>query len=61
MKREVEEEKERAKAVARERVLIEFEKGQLALATHTTAGITTTTSGADSKDSEHFTLLFFRC
>jgi len=49
LKREAEEEKARAKEAARERVLGEFEKGQLGLAT--TAVIAT--SGADSNERAH--------
>ncbi|THH32844.1 hypothetical protein EUX98_g1360 [Antrodiella citrinella] len=48
LKREAEEEKERAREQARERVLLEFERGQLGLAAPTTVS---TTSGAESKDS----------
>lgn len=44
MKREAEEEKQRARQAARERVLLEFEKGQLGLASTSTTG--TTTSGS---------------
>ncbi|KAH9931554.1 uncharacterized protein B0H18DRAFT_989941 [Fomitopsis serialis] len=47
MKREVEEEKQRAREAARERVLLDFEKGQLGLASTPTV----TTSGTASKDS----------
>ncbi|TCD67184.1 hypothetical protein EIP91_000410 [Steccherinum ochraceum] len=48
LKREAEEEKEKAREAARERVLVEFERGQLGLAAPTSA---VTTSGAESKDS----------
>jgi len=49
LKREAEEEKERAREAARERVLLEFEKGQLGLAAPMSS---ITTSGAtDSKES----------
>lgn len=47
LKREVEEERQRARAAARERVLLDFEKGQLGLAS---LGPGATTSGADSKE-----------
>lgn len=47
LKREAEEEQARAKAAARERVLRDFEKGQLGLAAGIGAG---TTSGADSNE-----------
>ena len=47
LKREAEEEKERAREAARERVLQEFEKGQLGLAASTSVA---TTSGTDSKE-----------
>ena len=46
LKREAEEEKERAREAARERVLQEFEKGQLGLAASTSVA---TTSGTDSE------------
>ncbi|KZT63145.1 hypothetical protein DAEQUDRAFT_734156 [Daedalea quercina L-15889] len=47
MKREAEEERQRAREAARERVLLEFEKGQLGLA----SAPTISTSGAASKES----------
>ncbi|CAL1710141.1 unnamed protein product [Somion occarium] len=47
MKREAEEEKERAREAARDRVLQEFEKGQLGLAA---PGSVATTSGTESKE-----------
>ncbi|RPD61817.1 hypothetical protein L226DRAFT_533998 [Lentinus tigrinus ALCF2SS1-7] len=47
MKKEAEEERERAKEAARERVLREFEKGQLGLAATSTIS---TTSGLDSSE-----------
>lgn len=51
MKQEVEEEKTRAKEAARERVLLDFEKGQLGLAgAPTVAG---TKSGGDADEREH--------
>ncbi|PCH36786.1 hypothetical protein WOLCODRAFT_92137 [Wolfiporia cocos MD-104 SS10] len=46
LKREAEEERERARGAARERVLLEFEKGQLGLA----AAPAVTTSGAGSSE-----------
>ncbi|KAL4253251.1 NOSIP family protein [Abortiporus biennis] len=49
LKREAEEERERAREAARERVLQDFERGQLGLAA---GSITATTSGADSRDKE---------
>ena len=48
LKREVEEERQRAREAARERVLLEFEKGQLGLASTPSV----TTSGASSKEGE---------
>ncbi|KAI0089574.1 hypothetical protein BDY19DRAFT_889339 [Irpex rosettiformis] len=48
LKREAEEEKQRAREAARERVLQDFEKGQLGLAGPTSTA--TTTSGSDSKE-----------
>ena len=53
LKREAEAEKERARLAARERVLLEFEKGQLGLAA---APTTATTSGAESKERELFSI-----
>lgn len=47
LKREAEEEKERAREAARERVLLEFERGQLGLAAPTAVA---TTSGAGSAE-----------
>lgn len=47
LKREAEEEKERAREAARERVLQEFEKGQLGLAASMSVA---TTSGTDAKE-----------
>lgn len=47
MKREDEEEKTRAKLAARERVLHEFERGQLGLAATSTTG--TTSAGLSSE------------
>ncbi|OCH91178.1 hypothetical protein OBBRIDRAFT_729262 [Obba rivulosa] len=51
LKREAEEEQQRAREAARERVLLEFEKGQLGLATQSTIS----TSGAESTDSSRGT------
>lgn len=48
MKREAEEERQRAREAARERVLLEFEKGQLGLASTPSFA----TSGAASKECE---------
>lgn len=48
MKQEVQEEKNRAKEAARERVLLEFEKGQLGLAG--TPGASGTKSGGDADE-----------
>lgn len=50
LKRETEEERQKAKEAARERVLLEFEKGQLGLAA---AIPLATTSGLDSKEREY--------
>ncbi|KAK0458737.1 uncharacterized protein EV420DRAFT_1620503 [Desarmillaria tabescens] len=47
MKKEAEEEKERARQAARERVILEFEKGQLGLAAVSATG---TTSAGESKE-----------
>ncbi len=54
LKREAEEERQRAREAARERVLQDFEKGQLGLAGPTSVA---TTSGSDSKECEchHYT------
>ena len=49
LKREAEEERQRAREAARERVLQEFEKGQLGLAGRPS---TATTSGSDSKERQ---------
>ncbi|KAI0342225.1 hypothetical protein BDW22DRAFT_1357522 [Trametopsis cervina] len=49
LKREAEEERQRAREAARERVLLDFEKGQLGLAGP--KSLATTTSGADVKES----------
>lgn len=49
LKREAEEEKERAREAARERVLLEFERGQLGLAA---SASTATTSGTGSEECE---------
>ncbi|KZT08050.1 uncharacterized protein LAESUDRAFT_649504 [Laetiporus sulphureus 93-53] len=46
LKREAEEERQRAREAARERVLLDFEKGQLGLASQPTI----TTSGAEAKE-----------
>lgn len=53
MKKEAEAEISRAKEVARERVLLDFEKGQL----YTNPAVGTTTSGSDSKDCVCFCLV----
>ena len=50
LKREAEEERQRAREAARERVLQDFEKGQLGLAS---TGSTATTSGSDKSESEY--------
>ncbi len=50
MKKEAEEEKERARQAARERVILEFEKGQLGLAAVSTTG--TTSAGESKEDGE---------
>ena len=47
LKREAEEERQRAREAARERVLLEFERGQLGLAG---AAAVATTSGSDAKE-----------
>lgn len=49
LKKEHQEEQERARAAARERVLQEFEKGQLGLG----PSATSTTNGADIQDGEY--------
>ncbi|OBZ76639.1 Nitric oxide synthase-interacting protein [Grifola frondosa] len=48
LEREAKEEKERAQEAARERVLLEFERGQLGLSS---SASTATTSGAESKEA----------
>jgi nitric oxide synthase-interacting protein len=53
MKRDAEMEKAKAKQAARDRVLLEFEKGQLGLAALPSSA---TTSGADSIECELYTL-----
>jgi nitric oxide synthase-interacting protein len=58
MKKEAEEEKERAKEAARERVLLEFEKGQLVLTGHSSVGNTVATSGADTSEGMPFEASF---
>lgn len=55
LKKEAEEEIQRARSAARERVLLDFERGQLGLAA---IGPGATTSGTDSKEREW--LLFTR-
>ncbi len=50
LKREAEGEKQRAREAARERVLQEFEKGQLGLSAATSVA---TTSGAESKERQY--------
>ncbi len=47
LKREAEEERQRAREAARERVLLDFEKGQLGLSGSISVA---TTSGSDSKE-----------
>ena len=54
LKKEVEQEKTKAKEAARERVLAEFEKGQLGLA----AVASVTTSGADAPGNEVYLVIF---
>jgi len=54
MKREEAEEKERAKEAARERVLLDFEKGQLGLVASSTSVTTSATSDANSNECESF-------
>lgn len=49
LKKEAEEEIQRARSAARERVLLDFERGQLGLAA---TGPGATTSGTDSKERE---------
>jgi nitric oxide synthase-interacting protein len=49
MRREAEEERERAQEAARERVRLEFEKGQLGIGA---APVLVSTSGADTKERE---------
>lgn len=48
LKKEVEEEKQRAREAARERVLLEFERGQLGLAA--TTSVATTSGSADPNE-----------
>jgi nitric oxide synthase-interacting protein len=50
LKKEHAEEQDRARAAARERVLQEFEKGQLGLG----PSATSTTNGADNNDGEYW-------
>jgi len=58
LKKEAEQEKTRAKEAARERVLADFEKGQLGLAAAASAAVTT--SGAEGTgNGDHVTILAF--
>ncbi|KAJ4477747.1 hypothetical protein C8J55DRAFT_536456 [Lentinula edodes] len=52
MRREIEEEKAKAKLAARERVLKEFEKGQLGLGSHNASAISSGTSIISDKDED---------
>lgn len=54
LKREAEGERQRAREAARERVLQEFEKGQLGLSAATSVA---TTSGAESKERQYMSSL----
>ena len=54
MKKAAEDEKQRAKEAARERVLLDFEKSQLTLAARPTTGAAGTTPGQDSNEGEFF-------
>ena len=56
MKREAEEEREKAKEAARERVLLDFERSQLVLAGVPTAASTKSTEGLSSSDCEVLSL-----
>jgi hypothetical protein len=59
LKREAEEEKERARVAARERVLLEFEKSQLILASSSVIGAKSTTpsnNGSSERESRARTL-----
>lgn len=56
MKQEVQEEKDRAKEAARERVLLEFEKGQLGLAA--APGVSGTKSGGDADERKYSLSLY---
>jgi nitric oxide synthase-interacting protein len=58
MKREAEDEQQRARAAARDRVLQDFEKAQLGLPSSTPIA---TTSGADAKECEYLFLLLMHC
>jgi nitric oxide synthase-interacting protein len=58
MKREAEDEQQRARAAARDRVLQDFEKAQLGLPSSTPIA---TTSGADAKEREYLFLLLMHC
>ena len=51
MKKEAEDERTRVREAARERVLEEFEKGQLGLAIAQTTGGTTSGGNADERES----------
>jgi nitric oxide synthase-interacting protein len=57
MKKTAEDEKQRAKEAARERVLLDFEKSQLALAARPSTGAAGTTPGQDSNEGEFFCLI----
>jgi len=52
MKKDAEDERTRVRAAARERVLEEFEKGQLGLAIAPTAGGTKSGGSADERESQ---------
>ena len=56
MKREAEGEKQRARQAARERVLLEFEKGQLGLAATATTGKT-----SSGESGEHSAYILAQC
>jgi nitric oxide synthase-interacting protein len=60
MKREAEEERQRAREAARERVLLEFEKGQLSLAGSAATAATKNTPGANSSECEQILYLYLR-
>ena len=61
LKKEAEEERERAREAARERVLLEFEKGQLGLAAPSTISTSGTNNKNESGECEYFVRLVRAC